>query len=199
MGTNAQRTTSKYFTIVFGQITRTVSEETPNAKERETKTGKKVFELTYESIYGKITSIGIKEDKKFGDKLFIVLNDGIEVCTVQMPVDSRYFVNLISKLPNLLPTKNYCLAPYEFVNENGKRIAGVNVYEGIDKTGKKIDAYFTKENPNGLPDFPPAPYEKEDIMVYTAQRTKFLKKVLLENQNRFQQTGNEHGDYFDEN
>lgn len=190
MGANPIRTSSKYYTVLFGQIVRTVTEETVNAKKRENKNGKVIHELIYESLYGNITNVRIQEDKKFGDKLLIVLNDGEEVSTVQMPVDSRYFVNFISKLPNLNANTEYCLVPYEFNNENGKRVAGVNCYEGSNKTGKKVEAYFTKENPNGMPDFPAAPYEKEDIIVYTAKRTKFLKKVLAEQQTKFSPSGN---------
>ena len=172
MGANAVKERAKYFNVTFGKVVQSVSKETPNAVFRVNGNGKDVYELIYSSLSGRILDITIFEDKEYGDKCRITLDDVGERMVLQFPVESRYFNSLACKIRNIPTNTHVTIKPYDFKAEDDKRVIGLNILEG-DEKGIKVLPFITKENPCGIPAYPENP-TKNAVKKWSADREEFL-------------------------
>lgn len=175
---------TKFLNVMFGKIVESVTKETEGAKERVNKVNQMVYEKHYEFISGKILNIRIEESKDYGDKLMVIMEDMGERYTLQIPVESRYFKSFAMRMPNLKAGQTYCIKPYDFTDNKKKRVTGLNIYEGMTDTGVKIESAYTKENNNGMPEFP-AQGDDSEVKIWSIKVTKFLKEVILKFSARF--------------
>lgn len=131
-----------YLTIINGKITRKVSEGTPNAVPRTNKQGNVVYELHYDSLSGMIKSIDTK-DGDFGKQWLVNIVDDLDNFQLQIPYSGKYAYSILRRLPN--------------IDFNMPVMIKTGIYEEksyltISQDGEKVEYFFTKDNPNGLPE-----------------------------------------------
>lgn len=144
-----------YFSVFQGKISMSV--KASQAKDegvitRTNKDGVEVYERHFDAIAGIITKIELKlppQDKPtFGKQWVITFNKGGLVAKLNMKYDSGYALGFLKRLPNIDFNKEVKLRPSFFIPEGKtKEGAFMSVYNG----GNKVEPYFTKDNPNGLP------------------------------------------------
>lgn len=140
-----------YFNIVEGKLTIRVPEGTPNALTRTNKIGKTVHEVKHDSFTGKIDSI-TTSDSPYGKNWEIDFKANDEsIWTLQLGYSSSFAKALLKKLPNIDLTNDVTISPFsgEITQDDGtkKKISTITVYQN----GVKIEPFYNKENPNGLP------------------------------------------------
>lgn len=142
-----------YLQIVDGKIAR--RRPAPIAgvtKERQTSTGKIVYEEIFDHVSGFITDIQIVPAKqgfeKFGDSLVVKIVDGEESFMLQMQKDGGYATTLFRILPNIDFAKRTTIIPNMKMDGEKKKVTLFVNQAGV--TGS-IKHYFTKDNPNGMP------------------------------------------------
>ena len=181
MGLNQSTKGNRTFvSIVQGQWAQRVTQETPNSVKRiiEKKDGskKEVWELNYDTVDGKITSIEIDETGDFGDQLKINMVDGGEFFTVTLSMAGREAKGFLCVLKNVDLKTNITLAPYNFTSkEDGRQVIGMNIYQGGVGKEFKVKPYFSKETPNGLPQVPEGS-DKDEFKIVMKQQEIYLKK-----------------------
>jgi hypothetical protein len=181
MGLNqSQHQDRIYVNIVAGNFAKRVPEGTAGAAERtiEKKDGSKktVWELIYRDLDAVIDSIEIDEAGEFGDQLRINMSDVGEHFTVTLGMNSREAKTFLCCLPNIKLSEIVTLAPYNFEGEGGKKVIGMNVYQGGKGKEFKVAPYYSKDTPNGLPQGVPD-MDKDEFKILMQQQVIFLKKA----------------------
>lgn len=162
-----------YLKIYGGKIVRESSkpfESDDPVKERENKNGNKVYYTEYDSVSGKLLGAVIESVESLGlEVIHLSLQDGPEYYTLSIPADGRFGKSFMMRAPNLDLSKEVEIVPYSFSDKDGKKVAGLNVFQ----SGSKVMPAYTKENPNGLPDARQVRKGKEIKWDFTDQ-TNFL-------------------------
>jgi len=146
----------KFFTIVGGKWTLRVPEGTEGATERVNKVGDTVHELYFSYVDGMVVGGRIKQGQ-FGNTVEIDLKDEGETYQVQIPVPEAggigdYFMTFGKCCRNIDPTKKLF-----FGLGNDKEKDRSFMY--LKQDGNTIHAAFTKDDPNGMPQ-----WEKKEVM-----------------------------------
>ena len=148
-----------YWSVFNGKLSRKAHEGEEGAATRTNKLGKKVIEVYRDGLEGVLYDINIDEttfDKTKVKSLKITLtNDGIHHI-INFPKESRYFGSFLEKVPNVKDGFNIQVRPYNFEDENEKKIIGVNVFQSGVKLASaykvKVGEKWTYNH--GFPPFP---------------------------------------------
>jgi hypothetical protein len=146
----------KYLTFSNGKFVQRVDENTTGAVarvlEKGPNTGKTVHEIQFEGYEGQIYDLQT-EASEYGTRLHIFM----DVSTVEEP-DAKVKISLplssgpakgfLSRVPVLDFNKDVLLKGYNIENKETGRF---NSFLVPYQDGKKIEPFYTKENPNGLP------------------------------------------------
>ncbi len=164
-----------------GTLRLTVDEGTEGAKlrEYETSDGKKgsKWELTFKSLSGKITNLQMYEGD-YGKNLLVTLSYEGGADTISFNTTTPFGEDFMKKLPNVNLDEYVTIAPYSFVDDNGKTRKGVTVTQG----DTKLQNYFyDPEKKKNLHKFPNpegdvSKFDKDDWKIYFTQARKFLVK-----------------------
>lgn len=174
-----------YLSIIRGKLAERVKEGAEGAQIRTTEnktTGEKkiVYEVYYKSITGVLSDTWI-HDSDFGEQLMIqLLPDDKSDVIVQIPFKSREARKFLLKLPNINIEKPITITPYNFEDDNDKKVIGLNVHQ----SEIKIPDYYTFDQPNGYPlpqiseDGKMIYLDKDDFQILSLKQNKFLKEQL---------------------
>lgn len=152
MGLNQGGSASKtYLTISDGKIAKKVKTEEQGAVKCASKDGSKTWwEHRYRSISGKIKSVQKKDsDMGFGSRLVIEIQDGPDYFNLEMPWSSRYSSGFFLTMPNIDVNKQIEFVPWMKEIDGKKKTMLYLRHEGEQDN---IQWYWTKENPQGLPE-----------------------------------------------
>lgn len=175
-------TQTRYYSIVNGKFAQKAKEGTPGAVERfSEKKNAKVWEIIEEGLSGTIKSMTIDRQGKYGEDLIVTMDDVGESYTITIPVNSKYFRAFCSKIGNVNIKDEVLIAPFSFIPDGkDKSLAGLNFYHK-DPQGefkKKMEYYFTKEDPKGKPMPGEENLSKADFNKYKIDETEFFCKYI---------------------
>jgi len=138
-----------YYGISNGKIVRQFLNKTDNSVERINKNGRIVYEVFYDFIDGVIMNISIKAHDEYGKFWQVVLKDEESgtVQNLQFNYSSGYANGFLKALPNIDLSQKVKIIP------NAKKEADkTKTTIFLKQFDKVIKWYFTKANPNGLPE-----------------------------------------------
>ncbi len=134
-----------YITIYQGKFTQSVPEGTPGSTSRVNKNGKTVYERSYDSFTGKL--VGIKtQDGAYSKNWLFSFKDKEDVYLLQLGYSNNYAVNILKMLPNINLDVEMKVSP-KSEEKDGK----IQTSLFINQDGVPVKHAFTKENPNGIP------------------------------------------------
>lgn len=136
-----------FLTISNGQICKKVSKPTAISKERVNKNGVTVHEEYYKGWKGQITAIEIREHKEFGKFWNVTLTDEQGDAVLQMKYSSGYATAFLKMLPNVDLKSDVIITPKLTIEGDKKKTSLF-----ITQHGQPIKWFYTKDNPNGLPE-----------------------------------------------
>jgi len=183
MGLNQGGSSSKtYLSISDGKIAKKVKTEEPGAVKCTSKDGSKTWwEHRYRSVSGKITNV-YKSDSNmgFGSRLVIEVKDGPDSFNLEMPWSSRYSSGFFLAMPNIDVTKEIEFTPW-MKEIDGKKKTMLYLRHDGDKDN--IAWYWTKENPQGLPDMKKIRVKGVDVWD-DSERQDYFENYLNETFNK---------------
>lgn len=137
-----------YLSVADGNLVRQHKEANQYTTQRITKTGKVVNEEFFKELTGKLTNISTKEND-YGKQWQLTFVDNEATFVVSIGYSSRYAASFLKALPNINLNKEFRLMPWSMKDkvDPTKTITGITLYQN----DVKIAPYYTKENPNGLP------------------------------------------------
>lgn len=170
---------SNYYSVSNGQIIRSYGGTKPEnveTTERVNKNGNTVYEQLYDFIQGKIVDAKLNSHEEYGDSIILTLVSGSQKANLQIKFDSAYGRSFMYKLPNLKLENEVKIVPYSFVDkETGKTRLGLTIYDPLEK----VPNYYTKDEPNGMPQLKKVKFKGKDTWDNTDQ-IAFLKERFAE-------------------
>lgn len=133
----------------------------------------KEYKNPFDSVEGTIVDLFIKDetyDGKTNRKLYVAVSDGTEKTLIGFSFDSSYTTTLISFLKNADLSKPIEISPTEkkeIVNGTEK----VRRSLLVSQEGRFMKAYFTRNQPNGLPEMRKIKFNGKDVW----DKTEFLQ------------------------
>ena len=147
-------------------------DEHPDARQRVNKAGKTVFGVVVGSLCGRIADVDCTENE-YGAKLLVTLAVGGDELLIRMPFDSAQAFGVL----NVLPRIDFS-ADVELIARpgDGKGRAALFVKQG----GQVLKHAFTRENPNGRPDWVPHTMGDGRVVYDKSAQTAFFKSLIEE-------------------
>ena len=145
--TNQSQGGSKVFlSISNGKLVRSYKEKVEGSVSRVNKAGREVHEMFYDSLEGIIKGVDTK-DGDYGKFLVVnVESNGVNY-QLEMNYSSGYSASFLKTLPNVKLSDIVTITP-KLTIEGDKKKSVIFLNQG--RVG--IKWYFTKDNPNGMPD-----------------------------------------------
>lgn len=174
MGALQNEGSDRIFLNTFkGHFTKKANAETSGAVERINKNGKTVFELKFDTLKDVIIQeFERRHSDEYGYSWNIKLAhaESDEVYTLTLPYSGRITMGLFLRLPNMDINRPLTMKLYYFEEEDKTALV---VYQ----EGDKIEAFWTKDDPQGLPQL--VQTEKNGKTEWDSEaRMAFLEKYL---------------------
>lgn len=136
-----------FYNISNGKIVRQFPSRTAHTKERINKKGKTVHEEFYDYVDGYIVDISTKEHDEYGRfwNITLIDDDGV-MQHLQFNYSSGYSAGFLKALPNVDFSKKVKIIPN--AKKDGEKTK-TTIF--INQNDKSIKWFFTRDNPNGLP------------------------------------------------
>lgn len=147
MGLNQSQSDSVIFlSIANGKIVRQVKQKVENSVSRVNKLGREVHELFYDSITGVISDVTTRESE-YGKSWVVSIKSEGKLYKLEFNYSSGYATTFLKALPNVDFTGVVTLSPKLIIDGDKKKSVLF-----ISQEGKGLKHFFTKDNPNGMPD-----------------------------------------------
>lgn len=170
---------NNYYNISNGKIVRSYGGNKPEGietTERVNKNGNTVYEQHFDFIKGKLIKADLKTHEEYGDSIELTITDGSDIAVLQFKFDSSYGRSFLYKTPNLDIKQVVNIKPYSFVSKDtGKTILGMTIYNPLEK----VPNYYTREEPNGMPELKPIKLKGKDTWDNSDQ-LEFLQEKYKE-------------------
>lgn len=168
-----QESNAIFLTISNGKICRKVMKPTDKSIERINKNGVTVNEEYYKGWKGRITDIQVREHKEFGKFWNITLSDEDGDAILQMNYSSGYSAAFLKILPNIDLSSDVVITPNLKIEGDKKKTSLF-----ITQHGVPLKHYFTKDNPNGIPQLRKIKVKGKDTWDDT-EIMEFLEKMVV--------------------
>lgn len=167
-----------YANIFSGKISIQSKEGEEGAVSRQNKNNKTVWEKHYPALSGILESIEVRKNEHLKAYEYVLhLSDVGEHYYLSIPADSRYGDNFAKKALNLKFGIELTVKPYDFEDkETTKKRTGVNLLQD-GWPDNKVPAYFTKEDPKGMPILIDQ-VDEEEYKIFKLQLNKFLREAV---------------------
>lgn len=162
-----------FYTITDGRICRTFKAATAKSIERVNKNGKVVHEEFCNALSGRITAITTKDHPDYGKFWLITLVDGDWSGVVQIKYSSGYASAFLKLLPNVNLSKDVTIQP-KMVVDGDKKKASLFIMQD----GTPLKHFYTKDNPNGLPQMKKIKVKGKETWDDT-EMMEFLEKMVF--------------------
>ena len=146
MGLNQSQESVIFLSISNGKIVRQVKEKQENSVSRVNKMGREVYELFYDSITGLIKNVTTRESE-YGRSWVVMLESEGKMYKLEFNYSSGYANTFLKALPNVSFGNIVTLSPKLIIDGDKKKSVLF-----ISQDGKGLKHFFTKDNPNGLPE-----------------------------------------------
>ena len=143
---NSQSESVIFLQISNGKIVRQVKTKTDNSVSRVNKLGREVHELFYDSITGVISDIATRESE-YGKSWVVSIKSEGKLYKLEFNYSSGYATTFLKALPNVSFGDIVTLSPKLIIDGDKKKSVLF-----ISQDGKGLKHFFTKDNPNGLPE-----------------------------------------------
>jgi hypothetical protein len=161
-----------FLTISNGQICKKVLQPTAISKERVNKNGATVHEEYYKGWKGQITAIAIREHQEYGKFWNITLTDNEGDAVLQMKYSSGYAGAFLKILPNIDLNGDVVITPKLTIEGQKKKTSLF-----VTQHGQPVKWFYTKDNPNGLPQLQKRKLKGQDVWDDT-EMMEFLEKMV---------------------
>jgi hypothetical protein len=175
MGLNQSHSESVIFLqIANGKIVRQMKQKVENSVSRVNKLGREVHELFYDSITGVISDVTTRESE-YGKSWVISIKSEGKLYKLEFNYSSGYATTFLKALPNVSFGDSVTLSPKLIIDGDKKKSVLF-----ISQDGKGLKHFFTKDNPNGLPDLKKIKIKGKDSWD-DSDRMEFLEEYVKHN------------------
>jgi len=146
MGLNNSQQGVVFLAISNGKIVRQFKEKTEKSVSRVNKVGREVHEEFYDSLTGVLKDITTKESE-YGKFWVIKMEAEGKLYQIEFNYSGGYATSFLKALPNTFLSQSFTISPKLTIDGDKKKSVLF-----INQNGAGIKHYFTRDNPNGMPD-----------------------------------------------
>jgi hypothetical protein len=146
MGLNNSQQGVVFLAISNGKIVRQFKEKTEKSVSRVNKVGREVHEEFYDSLTGVLKDITTKESE-YGKFWVIKMEAEGKLYQIEFNYSGGYATSFLKALPNTFLSSSFTISPKLTIDGDKKKSVLF-----INQNGAGIKHYFTRDNPNGMPD-----------------------------------------------
>lgn len=136
-----------FLTIYNGKFSRTAEPDEEGAVSRVNKKGKTVYEMHYDTLSDVYIRNIEKKTGEYGAQWIVSLQDDQDSFDLQLSYNGSVTNGLFFRLPNIIIDQPVTFKIYHF-EEGDKTKNSMVIYQN----GEKVSPFFTREEPNGVPD-----------------------------------------------
>ena len=174
MGLQNSQESVIFLQIANGKIVRQSKTPVEGSVARINKLGREVFELFYDSLTGVIKDIKTRESE-YGKSWIVNVNSDGKNYQLEFNYSSGYATTFLKALPNVQFSQPVTLSPKLIIEGDKKKSVLF-----ISQDGKGLKHYFTKDNPNGLPDLKKIKIKGKESWD-DSDRMEFLEQYVQDN------------------
>lgn len=171
------KTNATYLNVRNGKLYRYSKTKEEGTTTILNKKGEEKYYYIYDYIEGYITKMSTRTENLMGiDKLFLSIQfvDGTETYYINMDVDSKYFENFCSIIPNANLSRPLRMVPTQKEAE-GKMKSGLLLIQD----SQVLKWFYTNDNPQGRPEVDVTLNKKGEVVDYDREaRNKFYFDLL---------------------
>jgi hypothetical protein len=171
---NSQSESVIFLQISNGKIVRQVKTKTDNSVSRVNKLGREVHELFYDSITGVLSDIATRESE-YGKSWVVSIKSEGKLYKLEFNYSSGYATTFLKALPNVSFGDIATLSPKLIIDGDKKKSVLF-----INQDGKGLKHFFTKDNPNGLPELKKIKIKGKESWD-DSDRMEFLEQYVKDN------------------
>lgn len=171
---NEEQGSKIFLKVVNGKIAQKVSKDTVGAKPRINKNGEEVYELYFNAIEGVLESIEHRVSEEYGNSYDLTFRDVDQLYVLNLGCSGRVTNGLLGRIPNIDLSQ-----PIEFrvFTIKDQATGKDKQYSSVYQNRVKIEPYYTKDNPNGLP--PMVQVKVKGQLVWDdSDQIEFLRKMV---------------------
>lgn len=167
------RNSAEFWTIKNGYLAKRVSESTDGAHAVKKQNGDVYYEIRQDFFTGRLKKVDIKTHEEYGDFLKITMVAQGKSYIIEMDLNSGYAFGFLSTIPHAELEATIMLSPM-YKEEAGKKQSKLF----LQQDSGWLKQYFTKENPNGLPDLVKIKVKGKETWDNT-ERLEYFKNTLI--------------------
>lgn len=165
-----------------------VTEQTPGAVVRTTKSGNPSWSIEYDAISGYLDNVFYKESQEFGNSYEVIIKDGIERFQISIKEKGNFMQKFLTVLPNIVISEPLRIKVWDYEGKDRKRKVGLIVEQDNNPNTTEfnganiVNNYYGKwENKKfvTLHGFPSSEnvewHDEENRMFYNMKVRKFLR------------------------
>lgn len=175
MGLNNSQSESVVFLgIANGKIVRQFKEKTEKSISRVNKMGREVHEEFYDSLSGILKDVSTKESD-YGKFWVVKMESEGKLYQIEMNYSGGYAASFLKTIPNADLNKEFTLTPKLTIEGDKKKSVLF-----INQMGSGLKWFFTRDNPNGMPDLAKIKVKGKDTWD-DSDRMEFLENYVKSN------------------
>lgn len=171
---NSQSDSVIFLQIANGKIVRQVKSPVEGSVQRINKLGREVHELFYDSLTGYIKNVTTRESD-YGKSWVVKLQSDGKYYQLEFNYSGGYATTFLKALPNVQFGDVVTLSPRLIIDGDKKKSVLF-----ISQQGKGLKHYFTKDNPNGMPDLKKIKIKGKESWD-DSDRMEFLEQYVKDN------------------
>lgn len=160
LGLNKRNNDFKNINIVDGSFRLRIDENHPQISEAVTRNltkginaGKTVKELVYDELVGYIKDIKIRKTKNMGTRMQLFISTTKDIYVIDLGYASGEASAIYKMLPNIDPKNKIGISISKKKDDKGKEVTSIFIRQEIDGEDQIVKHAYTKDNPNGIPNW----------------------------------------------
>jgi hypothetical protein len=174
MGLNNSQQGVVFLAISNGKIVRQFKEKTEKSVSRVNKVGREVHEEFYDSLTGFLKDVSTKESE-YGKFWVVKMEAEGKLYQIEFNYSGGYATSFLKALPNVQFHLPFTISPKLTIDGDKKKSVLF-----INQNGAGVKHYFTKDNPNGMPDLTKIKVKGKDTWD-DSERMEFLESYVKNN------------------
>lgn len=172
-GFGSRRGAAEFWQIRNGYLAKRVQEGTPESYPVTKKDGSVYYEIRQDYFVGRLKKVEVRAHEEYGDFLKLTLVAKGTNYSIEMDLNSGYAFGFLSTIPNADLEHIIQLTP-SYTEKDGKKTSKIF----LQQESGWLKQYFTKENPNGLPELKKIKIKGKDTWD-NSDRMDWFKEVLI--------------------
>lgn len=167
------RNSGEFWTIKKGYLAKRVPEGTDNAFAEKKSDGSVYHEVRQDFFTGRLRKVEVRSHEDYGDFLKLTMVAAGRNYTIECDLNSGYAFGFLSTIPSAELEGLMKLSPM-YKEENGKKESKLF----IEQESGWLKQFFTKDNPNGLPELEKIKVKGKETWDNT-KRLDYFKNTLI--------------------